>query len=46
MYLTAQDLYVVRELEKKAIRAREKELPKIENTLIRKLTKKIPIHQN
>ena len=46
MIITAQDLYVVRELEKKAIRARENELPKIENKLIRKLTKKIPIHQN
>ena len=46
MYLTAQDLFVVRELEKKAMRVKERELPKIENRLIKKLTKKIPIHQN
>ena len=29
-----------------ANRAKEKELPKIENKLIKKLIKKIPIHQN
>ena len=46
MYLTAQDLFVVRELEKKAMRARENLVPKFEDKVIKRLPKKTPIHQN
>ena len=46
MIITQQDLYVVRKLHALAIRAKENELPKIENKLVKKIAKKIPINSN